>query len=230
MKTGFDISRIQDDGYLVLPLSMSRLSKGQTPEYCYQVLKRFLDKLETFSNDVVILYTNGLYFNSNDVSFENRKKTNQQLLNHASALRRLIEKRKELIPGAIHYLPIDYIILNSPFFKTFFDTLKKLEAKDAAFHAALIKDIKDGLDTEANINFLLEEIVVAHILRQRLVELPRTLVKNDIWRLIAYPGQPLCSDVYQWKNKLLPQKDSINPFAGSQYNLESKQLTIFSQL
>ena len=98
MKTGFDINRIQDDGYLILPLSMSRLATGQSPEFCYEVLGAFLEKLETFSSDVVLLYTNGLYFNSEEVSFENRKKTTQQALNHIQALRKLIEKKKEFIP------------------------------------------------------------------------------------------------------------------------------------
>lgn len=230
MKNGFDISRIQDDGYLIMPLSMSRLSKGQTPEYCYTVLKSFLKKLETFSNDVIVLYTNGLYFNSDSISYENRKKTNQQLLNHASALRALIEKKKEFIPGAIHYLPIDYVMLNAPKYKEFFEKLKKYVVSDEGFHEALVYDAKDGIDTEANINFLLEEIVVAHILRQRLVELPRTLVRNDIWRLVAYPGRPLHSDVYQWKHKLLSQSDLINPFAGAQYDLEAKKLVVFNEI
>jgi len=229
MKSGFDIHKIPDDGYLILPLSMSRLAKGQTPEVLYEILGKFLQKIETFSNDVVFLYTNGLYFNSEEISFETRKKTNQQILNHVSELRKLIESRKEFIPNAVHYLPIDYVIINSPHFKTCFDLLKKFESEDMGFQEALKADAHGREYTEANTNFLLEEIAVAHILRQKMVELPRTLVRNDIWRLVAYPGAPLQSDIYQWQKKVLPQKEENNPYAGAQYDLDESKLVLFSE-
>lgn len=229
MKTGFDINRIEGDGYLVLPLSMSRLAKGQTPEYCYEILGEFLQKIEGYNNDAVFLYTNGLYFNSEEVSFENRKKTNQQMFNHVSSLRNLIQKKREYIPRAIHYLPIDYVVLNAPDFKYFYDSLKKLEHDDNEFRSCLVRDSQGREYTEANVNFLIEEIVVAHIIRQKLVDLPRTSVQADDWRLIAYPGAPLESDVYQWKRKVLPQK-SANPYGGAQYNLQSSELIIFDQV
>jgi hypothetical protein len=229
MKSGFDINRIQEDGYLIMPLSMSRLAKGQTPEFCYEILDKFLKKIETFSNDAVFLYTNGLYFNSEEISFENRKKTNQQILNHVSALRKLIESKKEFIPNAVHYLPIDYVIINSPHFKTCFDLLKKLEAEDEEFKELLVQDSQGREQTEANSNFLIEEIAVAHILRQKLVELPRTLVRTDAWRLVAYPGAPLFSDMYQWKKKVLPQKETSNPYAGAQYDLTEEKLIVFGE-
>ncbi len=230
MKSGFDINKIQNDGYLILPLSMSRLATGQSPEFCYKVLEDFLNKLETFSSDVVLLYTNGLYFNSEDVSFENRKKTTQQALQHIYAFRKMIESKKQFIPGTVHYLPIDYVIFNSSSFKVFFDILKNLEKEDSKFRELLIADSKNLEYTEANINFLIEEIVVCHIMRQKLVEFPRTLVKTDTWRLVAYPGKPLSSDIYQWKNNVLPKKEKINPYSGSQYDLESKQLIVFDEV
>lgn len=229
MKSGFDISRIEGDGYLILPLSMSRLATGQSPEFCYEVIENFAKKLETFGNDIILLYTNGLYFNSEEVSFENRKKTTQQALNHIYAMRNLVEKKKQFIPGAIHYLPIDFVIFNSEVFKDCVEKLKKLEEEDEKFREMLVANSRDRQYTEANMNFLIEEIVVAHILRQKLVELPRTLVKTDSWRLLAYPGVPLSSDIYQWQKGILPKKEDINPYSGAQYNLETKQLIIFDE-
>ena len=228
MKTGFDINTISGDGYLILPLSMSRLAKGQTPEFCYETLHFFRDKLQTYSSDAVLLYTNGLYFNSEEVSFENRKKTNQQIFNHVNELRNLVQKNKDFIPGAIHYLPIDYAILNSPAFKDVHATLKKLETEDETFREHLLMDTRDREYTEANVNFLIEEIAVAHVLREKLVELPRILVKSDDWRLIAYPGEPLKSDIYQTKIGALERK-SNNPYSGAQYNVDQKHIVIFSE-
>ena len=111
-----------------------------------------------------------------------------------------------------------------------FETLKSHTEKDEVFHGLLVEDSKDRKHTEANMNFLIEEIVVAHILRQKLVDLPRTLTRSDAWRLIAYPGKPLASDVYQWKNALLSKKDAGNPFGGAQYDLTEKRLVIFDEV
>jgi hypothetical protein len=231
MKSGFDINRISGDGYLILPLSMSRLETGQSPKFCYEVLESFESKLETFSNDVILLYTNGLYFNSEEVSFENRKRTTQQALNHIQALRNLVEKKRKFMPGAIHYLPCDYIIFNSPNYQEYFARLKKLEAEDPKFREMLIADSKDQRYTEANSNFIIEELVFTHVIRLGLVDLPRTLVKTDAWRLIAYPGRTLRSDVYQWKQGILPKKkDATNPYAGAQYDLAERKLYVFDEM
>jgi hypothetical protein len=202
MKSGFDINRIEKDGYLILPLSMSRLATGQSPQVCYEIVQHFTKKLATFSNDVILLYTNGLYMNSEEVSFTLRQKLNQQVLQHSIAFRKLLEKKKEFIPGAFHFLPIDYVILNAPVFEEQLLTLKKREREDEAFRHALQRDTMGRDYTDANINFLLEEIVVEHILRQRLVGLPRTLVRNDAWRLVVYPGGYIHGSLYQWSHGL----------------------------
>jgi hypothetical protein len=224
MKSGFDINKLTGDGYLILSLSMSRLAHGhgQDPEQIYETLEFFTEKLETLSNDVVFLYTYGLYFNTDAVAFEERKKLNQQILNHSRALRNLIGKKKKFIPAAFHYMSFDYVVLNSPYFGDFFDLLKKAEKEDATFREKIAKDMVGRDYNEANVNFILEEIAVAHILRQHLVDLPRTLVRRDIWRLIAYPGPCINGERYQWQHKILPQKDTINPYAGGQYNLKEK--------
>lgn len=229
MRSGYDINRIEGDGYLVLPLSMSRLATSQNPAWCYEMLGFFRSKLETYSSDVILLYTNGLYFNSMEVSYENRKKTNQQVINHNAELRKLIERKKEFIPGAIHYLPVDYVILNAPTFHEFFGILKKLETEDEVFRSLLVKDSNGREYNEANANFLLEEIAIAHILREKLVPLPRTLVKNDQWRLIAYPGIFLYSDAYQWQKRILPQTESSNPYSGAQYDCDQQKLFMFAE-
>ena len=228
MNSGFDIKRIAGDGYLIVPLSMSRLANPPPPEKCYEIFDYFLGKFETLSNDVVLLYTNGLYMNSDDASLELRKKMNGQALNHAVALRNLIHKSKDFIPNAFHFLPIDYPILNAPQYTSYLAKLRKAEQSDAAFRDALMHDMAGREYNDANISFLLEEIVITHILRQRLVELPRTLVHNDNWRLVVYPGQPLTSDKYQWQHGLLPQTDKSNPYAGGQYDFEQKAYIDFS--
>jgi len=230
MKSGQNISLIQGDGYLVLPISMARISTGQTPEKIYEIFHYFAKKLGTYANDVILLYTSGLYFNDENLSYDKRVRLNEQMLNHANALRKLIQKRKQYMPPAFHFLPIDYVILNSKEFQEFFHTLKKLEKKDKKFRESIKKDIGKRKYVEANVNFILEEICVAHIIRERLVEFPRTLVKNDIWRLIVYAGDYIEADHYQWKNNILHKRDKINPFNGTQYNFDKKKVFIFDQI
>jgi len=230
MKSGYDINLIKWDWYLILPISMSRIANSQNPDFCYEVIEYFLNKLESFGNDVVILYTNWLYFNSQDITFELRKKTNQQILDHRNKLFGMIEKNKKFIPKAFHFLPIDYVILNSKYFLDFFNILKKLEQKDELFRSFIQKDMWDRLYNEANVNFIIEEVVVSHIIRQRMVEFPRTLVKNDEWRLIVYPWSYISSDVYQRQNNILPKLDKINVFNASHYDFSQKKLYIYDDI
>ena len=230
MRSGFDINLIQGDGYLVIPLSMIRLGNSQSPEETYKIFHYFSKKLATFTNDVILLYTSGLYFNDENITYEKRVKINEQMINHSLALRKLIQKKKEFMPGAFHFLPIDYIILNCKDFRVFFNKLKKLVKEDKKFKECVKIDMGKREYNEANENFILEEVAVAHIIKERLVEFPRTLVKNDIWRLIAYPGTYMESDKYQWNNKILPQNDTINPFRGTQYDFEKKKLFIYSEM
>lgn len=217
MKSGFDINRISGDGYLILPLSMSRLAHGhgQDPQQVYEFLKYFPEKFETYSNDVVFLYTYGLYA-------DERSRLNQQAVQHTRELRKLIEKGKRFVPAAFHYLSFDYVVLNSPEFPVYFDLLKKTEQDDEQFRAVLHHDMHGRAYGKETVNFLLEEIAVTHIMRQHLVDLPRTLVRRDLWRLVAYPGPYLQGDRYQWEQKLLPQSDDVNPYAGGQYDVEKK--------
>ena len=230
MKNGFDINLIEGDGYLVLPISMARISAGQSPEEVYEIFHYFTKKLKSFSNDVVLLYTNGLYFNAEDLSHKQRVKTNQQIIDHSYKLRQLIEKRKHYMPNAFHFLPIDYVILNAPKYRDYFNILKKSERNDKNFQSKIKNDIGTREYTEANVNFILEEVVVSHIIREREIEFPRTLVRNDIWRLIVYPGKYMEADLYQWKNNLLPKKNKINPFVCSHYNFDQKKIYLLDEI
>ena len=222
-----DINRIKDDGYLVVPLSMAKLASGfgQDPTQCYEMLSFFTGKLETFSNDVIFLYTTGLYLNTADIAYEKRVKLNQQAQQHARELRKLIEVKKDFIPSSIHYLPIDYVILNSDF-ANYFSLIKKRLLLDAGLREAIAHDSHGRDVTEGQENFILEESIVAHIIRQKLCPLPRTLVKTDAWRLISYPGAALETDKYLHTQNLLP-KQSGNPFASGVYDFESRVFVNF---
>ncbi len=229
-----DINQLPADGYVVFPLSMSRIGNAQNAKECYKWLEFFEKKITILGLDAIFLYTNGLYYNDNSPALEIRKKTNGQMISHSNAIRKLVIKKRKYMPQAMHFVPWDYIILNSPDFPIYYEKLKKLDKKDEEFHKLLLEVLKDRKEDEANINFVLEEIAVTHIIRQRMIEFPKTLVKKDNFRLIAYPGTPLKADIYQWKHKILPQKETkgnnTNPYYASHYDCENHIIYNFDDI
>ncbi len=229
-----DLHKLPSDGYLVLPLSMSRISNGQDADHCFEVIQHFEGKITAVGIDFVFLYTNGLYYNNTEPALDVRKRTNGQMLAHKNAIIKRFEKSKKYITQAAHPLPWDYIVLNAPRYQEFIDILTKRLVSDEEFRRHIIDGLKGREANDANIAFLIEEIVVSHLIRQRMVEFPKTLVKGDKYRLIIYPGPPFQADIYQWKHKVLPQQDTKeqreNPFYASHYDFSEKVLYNFDDI
>ena len=230
----FDINKIPTDGYLILPLSMSRLSpkKGQSPEEIFEIIKFFESKVSQVGIDFIFLYTNGLYYNNDESALSVRKKTNLQMIEHKNKILKLMVKSKKYIPQAAHFIPWDYIILNCPQYQEYYIKLVDLKNKDKNFKKCLEDGLNGRESTEANLNFIIEEIVVTHLIKQRLIEFPKTLVKQDKFRLIIYPGTFLKADLYQWNKKILPQTDkgNENPYYASHYDFTKKVVCNFDSI
>lgn len=230
----FDINKIPTDGYLVLPLSMSRLSskKGQSPEEIFEIIKFFETKVSQVGIDFIFLYTNGLYYNNDESALSVRKKTNIQMIEHKNKILKLMVKSKKYIPQAAHFIPWDYIILNCPQYQEYYQKLVDLKNNNKTFKKSLEEGLNGRKATEANLNFIIEEIVVTHLIRQRLIEFPKTLVKQDKFRLVIYPGTFLKADLYQWKKKILPQTDKKdeNPYYASHYDFSKKIVCNFDSI
>ena len=230
-----DINKLPTDGYVIFPLSMSRLHGDQSPKKCIDYISALDTKIHIPGNDIVFLYTNGLYFNTKELAYTVRSKTNQWMIEHRNALKKLILKKVQsdkYITDAFHFLPFDYIILNSDEYQKYFDKLVQHTKDNKNFKSLLIDSLKNREYFIGNVNFILEEIVVGHILREHLVELPKTLVKNDTFRLIVYPGPIFKPEVYTWRNKLLPQKDKekLGRYYNSYYDPKKKVLYKFNEI
>lgn len=129
----YDINKLPADGYVVLPISMTRIEHGQSPEVCYEILEFFESKVSEFGLDAVILYTDGLYFNTDRSATEVRKTTSGQVAAHKNALQNKIRNKRRFMPQAIHYLPWDYALLNSENFKGNFNFLRQCYEQDRCF-------------------------------------------------------------------------------------------------
>ncbi len=220
-----DLKSLPGDGYFIMPISMSKATNpSQDPKTCYEMIEHVSDKCEELSNDLIFLYTSELYFNTEQKAYNMRKKVTQQLLSHRNGIDKLIRAKKRFIPNAFHYLTFDFILANS---KEYDEYLKKLLAQyqsDDKFKR-LVKDMLDERSTsEANVRFILEETIVSHLIRTNATNFPRTLVRKDKWRLIAYPDPYLKLDAYIWQNKILPRNANHNIYANNIYDSKNKIL------
>ena len=232
-KDNFDISTVPKDGYLIFPLSMSRLPNAQAPAVLYEFLKFFETKIKVISLDVVFLYTNDLYLSVEEKAVEVRKKILNQMINHKTEFLSILLDERKYVPGAFHFLPWDYAALNAEKFHQLHASLVKAGKENPGFLEALNQDLKKSgrAETDANINFLIEEIAVSHLLAQKEISLPHTLATPEGYRLICYPGNPLFSWVFAYQNNLLPKRTDLPKdhllFARSFYDMDNKVLIDF---
>lgn len=233
MATGFDISRVPKNGYLIFPLSMSRLANAQQASVLYDFLKFFEQKIEYISVDVIFLYTNDLYLSVEERAIELRKKVLDQMLNHKNEFLSILLKEKKYTPQAFHFLPWDYAVLGAEDFSELRARLVKAQHENSEFAAFLQQDLAStGRDeTEANFNFLIEEIAISHLLIQKRIPLPHALTTPEGWRLLCYPGDPLQAWVWAVKNGILPLRTDLPKeqlkFSRAFYNIEKKALIDF---
>lgn len=229
-KHNFDISSVSKDGYLIFPLSMSRLANALSGREIYNFLEFFAQKIRMISIDVIFLYTNDLYLNSDDTALGVRKKTLNQMVGHKEEFLNILYKDRKYIPQAFHFLPWDFAILNGTGFNEKKQRLLGMVAEDTRFRKTVQTDLSSQgrNESEANINFLLEEIVVTHMLTNKSIPLPHTLTQPDGWRLICYPGNPITSLSYTYSHKLLPSETGLSEpqslFTHSFYNMQEKLL------
>lgn len=227
----YDINRLPENGFLVLPLSMSRLASASSPQALYEFFEFMEPKLQTKSVDVVMLYTNDLYCNSEENGYEIRQKLLHQMLNHKSLFQSLIVRGKRFIPSAFHFLPWDYVLLNGENFNTYRSVFLEYMKNDAAFDVAIQTDInRSGRKiNQINVNFLIEEMIVCHFIMDRRIEFPHRLATNDGWRLICYPGKPPETLGYFkraeiMKENSIPKTKVARRYANSFYDMEAKVL------
>ena len=139
-----DIHKLPTDGYLVLPLSMSRLSDGkdQSAKDCYDIIKYFEKKVSRVGIDFIFLYTNGLYYNNEESALSVRKRINMSMIEHKNKILQLVIRSKKYITQAMHFIPWDFIILNSSQYQGYYQKLINLKNTDKNF----LKLLQEGLD------------------------------------------------------------------------------------
>jgi hypothetical protein len=221
--------QLPNDGYIILPISMSRSNNSQSADIYYDTLQQFQQLCDDPTTiDIIILYTTSLYYNNqNEVAWDVKKRLVSQMLSHKSALEHRI--RRDDLRLAVHYMTWEEIVLHAPDYQHFYQKLRRAVETDVALYDVAAYSIGNRNVDDASISFLVEEAVLTHILRQKRVLLPKSNVREDTFRLVAYPGPYIAIDFYQWKHKILPQK-SNTLFGCSQYNVTKQELYIFDDM
>lgn len=222
--------RLPTDGYIILPISMSRSSNSQAAKVCYDILKECEKQcIDPATIDVIVLYTTSLYYNDqNETAWSAKKRLVTQMLSHKAALDRLIRQKKGL-RLAVQYMTWEELVLAAPHYQNYYQKLQRRMKSDHDFNDLAVYSIGNREVNDASISFLIEETVMAHLVRQKQVPLPKRHVREDTFRLFVYPGPYIAIDFYQWKHRLLPQKAGV-PFGGSFYNAAKKELYTFDKM
>lgn len=226
----FDLNSVPGNGLLIFPLSMSRFQHSLSAGKLYEFLEFFEPKLTSKTCDVIFLYTNDLYQNSEESAFSVRKRVLNQMIDHHAAFTSLIAKDKRFFPGAFHFLPWDYVCINTLNLNNERARLFKHMKEDPLFLSALREDLKiaEREENEINLHFLIEELVISHLIMEKEVAFPHRLSTVDGWSLLCYPGNPPVSLAYIWQKNLLGNRNDLpkkhHLFARSFYNMEKRIL------
>ncbi len=232
----FDIPTVSNCGQLILPLSMAKIHGSQNPENIYEFLIKFGEKIKDAQVDVYFIYTNGLYFNTKENSLDLRKKSSKKISHHAQTLKNIIAKTRGFIPKAFHYIAWDSLILNAPLYNDFLTTINKAYFRGKDLYSAINRDITNMGRTinEENISFILEELTITHMIRQKLISLPTCLSNDsDSWRLITYPGMALISDIVLYQKNILPKNNDKrfqNKYQNALYDWKNKHFFNFDRI
>ncbi len=233
MPNSFDLNRMPGNGQIVLMLSMSRLFLGQNAKKTYETIIHLLSKVTELSIDVYCIYTNGLYFNSDEVSIDIRRRTTNQMLQHHRELKALIQKDKKLPLKTVHFLVWDSLLLNC---RSFAETQKSVfdrYQRDFQFRLVVQSEVKSQ-GSEENVNFILEETIVTYLLREGHIQLPALFSEENAWRLLVYAGDALLPDVYLYKSNLKGLRSHFSWFnkrcREGMYNSESKNFVDYNRI
>lgn len=228
----FNISNLPaEDGALLFPLSMSKLSNSHSPTQIIKELHYFADNKITFPKvGANFIYGDFLYLYSNEKASVLKDKFTGMVCSHSNALKKLVYKNRKSfqIQHGFSYMTWSQFYLLSKDFQEFFMRLKDIYKKDKIFQKYLKQDAKD-FDKKVDynqINFFLEENLLFYLVLKGQIKLPNEYIQGrEKWVLICYPGNPPRNFVYLLQKNFFKLKQ-VQPYEGH-YNLDTKRFVDF---
>lgn len=235
--TFFDINTFPtDEGLLLFGISMNRIGNIQSAEKCFEYVK-YLDTKITKTNGIggVFLYSDYLYFLSQEPARILRDRYKDLMTNHKNAFLRLLGKDQRFVSKAFSFRTLGQLFVdNSVVYKQGFEVVKKMYVEDPVFKQCVLDDARKYHPEieEEEILFILEEIVLFYLVQKGKIDLHNQFIKDSEkkWILQCYPGKPLKSEVYLFQQNPLNIPFSGNRYENNFYDLENKVLYDYTRI
>ena len=229
----FDISKFpKNPGIGVYGISMPLIDKKQSPKELFDQQSPLFNKIILPHVGDLIVYSDGLYMNSNESAIKLKHKFQRQIEEHKRGYKKLVEKNIYLIRSAYSFVTWSQLILECPNFQEHFKKIKEIYERDRTLQKYVKLDIQYACKkfNENNVNYILEEILLDYLVSKGKVRLQNDYVQDkEKWILQCYPGKPHRALVYLHKNNLLKIK-SDNPYQNSLYDLQKGVLYEFDRM
>lgn len=225
----FDINKLPtQEGLLVFPISMSRISNAQTAKKCWEYVRNFTPgKIVKPVVGLNIIYADTLYFLSKEPAYQLKRKYDALSLSHKQELLGIVAKNPMYIEKAFAFSTWNQALLECKDFQRHMGTLRKLAKTEKGFRQALANDAKaagkplDDLQTE----FFLEENLLFYMIVKGGLRLRNDYVQgHEKWVLYCYPGKPLQSQAYLFQHDPIGLKNSKNEYEHHFYDLSERKL------
>lgn len=228
----YDIKNFpKKEGLVIFPISMSRAKNSQSGRKYKKYIESLNEKVRRGNSGITFLYTDKLYEKYNSREGDSKNRNLQLILDHKNQFVKNMRKEQVFAENAFEFVIWMQLIVKIENFGALFSKVKKLYKEDKKFQKYIKDDMKESKKKikENNINFLLEEALVAYLILNHEVVIPNSYVNGrDKWRLLAYPGKPNKSMIYLFQKNMLNKKTQA-PYRG-QYDLESKKFYNFDNI
>lgn len=228
--TFYDINQLpSEEGLIVFGISMNRIGNIQSSEKCFNYMANLANKIvKTEGVGLVTLYSDYLYFHSDEPAHILRDRYKELMLAHKDGFMNLVKKDPRWIFKAFSFLTFGQVMLdNSKEFKRALDKILQMYNDDILFKKYVEEDAKKtehGFG-EKDILFILEEITLFYLAAKGVIVFNNLLVnKTEKWILNAYPGRPLKSEIYLFQKNPLNLSNQQNKYENSFYDLDGKVL------
>ncbi len=232
----FDINKLPpEEGILVFPISMSRISNSQSAKKCWEYMKIFSpNKIIKPLVGLNFIYGDYIYFNSDEKASDLKSKFMPLVLSHKNEFLKIVSKNPFYIQQAFSFITWNQALLECKDYISLLGQLKKFYKKDKKFQKYLQEDLKfsgrEELDNN-QLNFFLEETLLFYLIAKGKMLLRNTYVHgHEKWNLWCYPGKPLKSQIYLIQTNIFGFQNTKNKFENCFYDLEEKKLYDFSRI
>ncbi len=233
----YDIHKLPPEkGLLLFGLSMSKLFNRQSPEKCIEDVRHFhTAKVAKPLIGLNFIYSDFLYLYSDRPAPELKDSLMNQVISHKNGIQNILEKHNLdfQIQHAFNYMAWAQLYVGTRDFNQLFTALKKIYAQDEYFQRQVSDDCAEyGREMGENqVNFFLEEILMAYLLTKNKITLPNEYIEGQQkWILWCYPGKPLRCMVYLYQLNPFQFEWPESPYQNAHFDLEAKKLIEFDRV